>query len=200
MGGLNFNSELIQVIAEHRTPLATVFFQLFTWLGEIEGYIFVVAAIYAAVDKRLAFRLAMLALATMSINHVMKTIIANPRPFVAEGSLSQYWAVSEGKLAELAAEYSTPSGHAMAGGSFYTFLYASVTSPRVRFLAVAALLLTEFHAPIWAFTTSRIFCSAGLLESRSRWLLCVSAIASVTCGSGCRPPRRRRPSSCSVRS
>jgi hypothetical protein len=89
----------------------------------------------------------MLALVTMSINHVMKTIIANPRPFVAEGSFSQDWAVSEAKAAELAAEYSTPSGHAMAGGSFYAFLYASVTSRWVKFLAVAALLLTGISRP-----------------------------------------------------
>ena len=85
----DFRSDLIQVMAEHRTPFATALFQLFTLLGEIEGYIFVVAAIYAAFDKRLAFRLAVLALVTMSINHVMKTIIANPRPFVVEGSFSQ---------------------------------------------------------------------------------------------------------------
>ena len=65
MVDFNFNSELIQVIAEHRTPVATVLFQLFTLLGEIEGYVLVVAAIYAAFDKRLSFRLAMLVLVTM---------------------------------------------------------------------------------------------------------------------------------------
>jgi membrane-associated phospholipid phosphatase len=147
VGALNFNSEFIQVIAEQRTPLATVFFQLFTVLGEIEGYIFVVAAIYAAFDKRLAFRLAMLALVAMSLNHFLKTIIANPRPFVAEGSFSKHWAVTEEKAVELAAEYSTPSGHAMAGGSFYTFLYASARHRWVKFLAVATLLLTGISRP-----------------------------------------------------
>ena len=147
MDGLNFDSEFIEVIAEHRVPLATVLFQLFTLLGEIEGYIFVVAAIYAAFDKRLAFRLAMLALVAMSLNHIMKTIIANPRPFVAEGSFSKHWAVTNEKAVELAAEYSTPSGHAMAGGSFYTFLYASVRHRWVKLLAVAALLLTGISRP-----------------------------------------------------
>jgi membrane-associated phospholipid phosphatase len=144
---LDFNLDLIRTIAENRTPLATVCFQLFTWLGEMEGYILVVAAIYGAFDKRLAFRLAMLALVTMSINHVVKTIIANPRPFMAEGSFSQNWAVSDAKASELAAEYSTPSGHAMAGGSFYAFLYASVTSRWMKLLAVAALLLTGISRP-----------------------------------------------------
>lgn len=144
---VDFSSELIEAIAERRTPLATALFQLFTSLGEIEGYVLVVAVIYSAFDKRLAFRLAMLTLVTMTINHVMKTLIANPRPFVVEGTYSSNWAVSEGKAAELAAEYSTPSGHAMAGGSFYAFLYASVQSRWVKFLAIAALLLTGFSRP-----------------------------------------------------
>lgn len=144
---VGFDSELIEFIAAHRTPLATAFFQLFTALGEIEGYVFVVAAIYAAFDKRLAFRLAVLTLVTMTINHGMKTIIANPRPFVVEGTYSRIWAVSEAKAVELAAEYSTPSGHAMAGASFYSFLYASVKSRWVKVLAVAALLLTGISRP-----------------------------------------------------
>jgi membrane-associated phospholipid phosphatase len=144
---VDFSSELIRVIAEHRTPLATAFFQFFTRLGEMEGYIFVVAAIYAAFDKRLAVRLAALVLVTMTLNHVMKTIIANPRPFVVEGSFSKSWAVSEAKAKELAAEYSTPSGHAMAGASFYGFLFASVKSRWVRFLAITALLLTGISRP-----------------------------------------------------
>jgi len=149
---VDFSSELIEFIAERRTPLATALFQLFTSLGEIEGYVLVVAAIYAAFDKRLAVRLAMLALVTMTINHVMKTIIANPRPFVVEGSYSRNWAVSQAKAAELAAESSTPSGHAMAGGSFYAFLYASVKSRWVKFLAIAALLLTGLSRPYLART------------------------------------------------
>ena len=144
---MNFDSDLLLAIAQHRSPLATVLFQLFSLLGELDGYILVVAAIYGAFDKRLAFRLGVLALVAMSVNHVMKTIIANPRPFLAEGSFRQNWAVSEAKAAELAAEYSTPSGHAMAGGSFYTFLYASVHSRWVKFLAVAALLLTGISRP-----------------------------------------------------
>lgn len=48
--GLNFNADLLQAIAQHRTPLAMVFFQLFSWLGEIEGYILVGAVIHAAFE------------------------------------------------------------------------------------------------------------------------------------------------------
>lgn len=144
---MSFELEWIQWIADHRTPLATAFFQAATSLGEIEGYILVVAVVYGAFDKRLAFRLAMVALVTMSINHVLKTIIANPRPFVAEGTYAQKWAVSEARAAELVAEYSTPSGHAMGGASFYTFLYASVASPWLKSFALAALLLTGISRP-----------------------------------------------------
>ena len=144
---VNFSTDLIQAIAEHRTPFATVFFQTFTFLGEIEGYVLMVAAIYAAFDKHLAIRLAVLVLVTMTINHAIKTIIANPRPFVSEGTFSRNWAVSHAKAAELAAEHSTPSGHAMAGGSFYALLFASVKSHWVKSIAVAALFLTGISRP-----------------------------------------------------
>lgn len=142
-----FGIELIQFLAEHRTEPATWFFQLFTFIGDLEGYVLVIAFLYVAVDKRLAFRLSVLTLITMSLNHFSKTLIANPRPFVSDGSYSGKWAVSAAKAADLATEYSTPSGHAMAGSAFYTFLYTSVKDRRVRIACILLLLLTGLSRP-----------------------------------------------------
>jgi membrane-associated phospholipid phosphatase len=142
-----FSLDLIQFLFENRTAPATALFQLFTFLGEIEGYVLVVCLIYVAYDKKLAVRLAVLALVTMSLNHVLKSLIANPRPFIGEGTYAEKWAVSEAKAHELAAEYSTPSGHAMTGASFYSYLYASVRNRYVRIVTVAALLLTGLSRP-----------------------------------------------------
>jgi len=144
---LAFNLDWIRYLAEHRTPLATALFQLFTFIGELEGYVLVVTLIYAAYDKRLAFRLAVLVLVTMSVNHVLKTLIANPRPFVAEGTHAERWAVSGVKAEELAAEYSTPSGHAMAGSCFYSYLCASVKSRYLRAGAIATIILVGLSRP-----------------------------------------------------
>lgn len=144
---LPFGIELIQFLADHRHGVLTRFFQLFTFIGEIEGYVLVLALVYVLYDKRLAFRLAVLTLLAMSFNHLLKTLIGNPRPFVAEGSYAEKWAVSPAKAADLATEFSTPSGHAMAGSAFYAYVYASVGSRGVRLACVALLLLTGLSRP-----------------------------------------------------
>jgi hypothetical protein len=89
----------------------------------------------------------MLVLLAMCLNHALKTLIRNPRPFVAEGSWAQQWAVPAENARELATEYSTPSGHAMSAGAFYIHLFASVKQRAVRILAVCAILLTGLSRP-----------------------------------------------------
>jgi hypothetical protein len=42
----------------------------------------IVSLVYVAWDKRLAFRLALVAIGAMCLIHGLKTLIANPRPFV----------------------------------------------------------------------------------------------------------------------
>ncbi|MEN8183358.1 MAG: phosphatase PAP2 family protein [Myxococcota bacterium] len=143
----SFNLDLIQFLFENRTPTGTTLFALFTFLGEIEGYVLVVSLVHVAYDKGLALRLAVLALVTMSVNHFVKTVIANPRPFIDEGTYAEKWAVSEAKAAELAPEYSTPSGHAMTGSCFYTYLCACVKSRSVRIASIGMVLLSGLSRP-----------------------------------------------------
>lgn len=147
MAELPFSLGLVRFLADHRHSLLTPLFQLFTFLGEIEGYVLLIALIYVAYDKRLAFRLAVLTLVAMSLNHFLKTLIRNPRPFVADGSYAERWAVSPAKAADLATEFSTPSGHGMAGGAFYVYLYDSVRKRWVRIACVLLLLLTGLSRP-----------------------------------------------------
>ena len=94
MPELSFDLDTVQRLADHRTALLTVVFQLFTLLGEIEGYVLAICLVHATYDKSLAFRLSVLVLATISLNHVLKTLIANPRPFISEGTHAESWAVS----------------------------------------------------------------------------------------------------------
>ena len=79
MSELPFRLDLVQFLVEHRNPYLTLFFQSFTFLGSLEGYILVIALVYAAYDKKLAVRLAVVTLLTMSVNHILKTLIRNPR-------------------------------------------------------------------------------------------------------------------------
>jgi hypothetical protein len=69
---LPFSLDLLQFLYEHRSVPLTCFFQLATLLGEVEGYVLVVILIYVAFDKGLAFKLSVLVLATMCLNHIMK--------------------------------------------------------------------------------------------------------------------------------
>lgn len=144
---LQFNMQLMNWLADHRTPLATDFFQFFTGIGEIDGYILVATLIYVAFDKTLAVRLTVLVLVTMGLNHILKIVIRNPRPFVREGTYMQKWAVSPAMARDLATEFSTPSGHAMACSAFYSYLYAAVKSPVVRSVAVVLIVLIGLSRP-----------------------------------------------------
>jgi membrane-associated phospholipid phosphatase len=147
MGELPFNLDLIRLLADTRSGFLTAFFQFFTFLGEIEGYVLLIALIYVTYDKKLGYRLAVLTLITMSVNHLLKTIIMNPRPFVSDGSWSERWAVSAAKAEELATEYSTPSGHAMAGSSFYSYLYTAAKNRKVRTACILLILLIGLSRP-----------------------------------------------------
>jgi membrane-associated phospholipid phosphatase len=144
---LHFNMQLMQALADHRTPLLTGFFQFFTFIGDTDGYILVGTLIYVAFDKRLAVRLMVIVLLSMSLNHILKMIIKNPRPFIREGTYMQKWAVSPDMARELATEYSTPSGHAMACSAFYAYLYAAVKNRALRIACVVLILLIGLSRP-----------------------------------------------------
>ncbi|MGC1340932.1 MAG: phosphatase PAP2 family protein [Candidatus Binataceae bacterium] len=147
MAHLPFNMALMQFLADHRNVALTRIFLAATFAGEVEGYILIVTFIYVVFDKSLAIRLSVLLLLTMCLNHILKIIIKNPRPFVRERTYLKKWAISSNTAKELVTEYSTPSGHAMAGAAFYTYLYVLVNNRYVRVIAVLAILLTGLSRP-----------------------------------------------------
>ena len=147
MHHLPFNMRTMEFLADHRNPALTGFFLFASNMGEVQGYLLITTLIYVAFDKRLAVRLALVVSLAMSINHVLKIIIKNSRPFIGEGDYMQKWAVPIENARDLATEWSTPSGHAMAAASFYTFLYGCVRNRYVRILAVLAVLLTGASRP-----------------------------------------------------
>jgi len=144
---LDFDMDLMNWLAEHRVPWLTPVVQAASDLGEIQGFILVSTLIYVAVDKRLAVRLSLLVTLSMCLNHIVKILVGNPRPFLHEGSYLTKWAVPFDKAQELAHEYSTPSGHAMAGASFYSYLYAAARRRDVRILCVLAIVATGLSRP-----------------------------------------------------
>lgn len=147
MAHWTYDIALMQFLLDHRTVLLTKMFLFASFWGETNAYILVVTLIYVMFDKTLAVRLSVVVLLTMCFNHVLKIIIKNPRPFIRENTYLQKWAVSTENAKELAMEFSTPSGHAMGGSAFYSYLYASVENRFVQVVAVVAILLTGLSRP-----------------------------------------------------
>jgi membrane-associated phospholipid phosphatase len=147
MHHLPFNMQIMEYLADHRIPVLTDIFLVFSNMGEVGGYLLITTLIYVAFDKRLAVRLSLVVSLAMCVNHILKIIIKNPRPFIIEGDYLQKWGVPLGNARDLATEWSTPSGHAMAAASFYTFLYGCWRNRVVRTLAVLAILLTGASRP-----------------------------------------------------
>ncbi len=145
MHPLHFKLPIIEFLASHRTPWLTQFFLAVSALGNL--YAFIITLIYVAWNKKVAIRLAVLMSLTSSLNILLKLFIRNPRPFVLEGTYLQKWAVSPQTARNLATEYSTPSGHAMAAASFYSYLFAVVRNRYVRAFAIAAIILIGFSRP-----------------------------------------------------
>jgi len=147
VNSLPFSQEFVGELASERTPAMTLFMQCASLLGEIEGYMLAIVLLCALYNKRLAVQSAIVVVLTMTINHILKIILQNPRPFVAEDSYLQNWAVSAQNAAELASEYSTPSGHAMAAAAFYAFLFLKIRNTAFRILCISAIILTGISRP-----------------------------------------------------
>ena len=145
---LDFNQAWLATIADHRPELVTKVFQAITFMGGVEGYLIVIALIFCFISKRLAVSASIIVLVSMILNHLLKTFIQNPRPFVVDGTYLDYWAVSPMRAAELVAEFSTPSGHAMAAAAFYGFLITRAHSTFARGLLLFAPFLIGISRPI----------------------------------------------------
>lgn len=147
MAPLPFNLGLVQLLADHRNAFLTDLSLAAAFLGGASGYILLVVLLYVAWNKRLATRLALVVLAALSFNDLLKMILRNPRPFVAQGTYLTKWAVSAKSAHALAMEFSTPSGHASGAAAFYSYLYDSVRSRVVRVVAVAIILVIGLSRP-----------------------------------------------------
>lgn len=144
---LPFNLQFVQFLADHRTAYLTHLFLAATFYGGASAYLLIAILIYVAWNKQLAIRLSVLVLSTMVFNDILKIAIKNPRPFIRDGNWRSKWAVSPKDAAVLAAEYSTPSGHAMGSSAFYSYIFACIHHRTVRVAAVAAIVLIGFSRP-----------------------------------------------------
>jgi membrane-associated phospholipid phosphatase len=144
---LHFHLAFVQFLADHRNIYLTHFFHTASFFGSATFYVFFTILLYVMWDKRLAVRLTVVVLLTMAFNDLLKILIKNPRPFVADGTYEKKWAVSPAEARTLALEYSTPSGHAMGSAAFYTYLLAFTRSRLIRVGIVLLIVLIGVSRP-----------------------------------------------------
>ena len=144
---LPWNLDAMHAVAAYRSDFLNAFFNFWSDVGDVPGYLLIITLLYTAINRGLAVRLTVLLLVTICVNHILKTLIGNPRPFVADGSWVEMWVVSKGHVESLVLEYSTPSGHAMSVAAFYTYLAAATRRRWLSVTAVIVMLLVGLSRP-----------------------------------------------------
>jgi membrane-associated phospholipid phosphatase len=143
----HFHLALVEFLADHRNICVTHFFHAASFFGSAGFYVFFTILLYVLWDKRLAARLTVVLLITITFNDLLKILIKNPRPFVADGTYEKKWAVSPAEAKSLALEYSTPSGHAMGSAAFYSYLLAFTRNRFIRLGLVLLIVLIGVSRP-----------------------------------------------------
>lgn len=144
MDSLPLGTDGIKMIIELRSEFLDFIFKIISYMGEVEGYILIITFIYMLINKELAFRLSLLALISMSLNHFLKSVLAISRPFVNEGTYLEHWLVSKENAHELVTEFSTPSGHAMSSSTFYGYLFTKTNTGILKCLLIVIIILVGF--------------------------------------------------------
>ena len=142
-----FNQEFITLLSEHRSEWLSSLFRFFSELGNVEGYLIIIALLFTVFNKRLGIYASLVALSTIVINHIIKIAIKNPRPFVVSNEYAEAWGVSEHRAVELITEFSTPSGHAMTAAAFFSFLFLRIKNKFLRVACVFTILGIGFARP-----------------------------------------------------
>ena len=107
---------LIQALQAHAAWLEVPMLA-FSFLGEPEFYLLVIAALYWCWDTRLGLRLALLMGITGGVNEALKVAFHLPRP---------YWVSPEVRALGTHPSFGLPSAHAQGSASFWGLLAADV--------------------------------------------------------------------------
>ncbi len=100
---LGIEKEIMLFFQSLRTDFLNALFEGITMLGEETILIVLVAIIYFAIDKKLAYRLFFITAASVGTNSIIKNAVKRARPFTVEGLTCVREATATG--------YSFPSGH-----------------------------------------------------------------------------------------
>lgn len=122
---------LIQAMQEAGgAPLATVS-KIATWIGDPASYIILLAALMWCVNRRTAYRLALILVVSNALNIIIKNAVQLPRP---------YHQVSGLNLIEETG-YSFPSGHSQNSAAFWLCAISALTGKKKYALLLLPLCI-----------------------------------------------------------
>lgn len=131
--------EILQFLADHRTPFLDSLFQLITYLGEETFVIAIICWLYWCKDKTLAYAIGFTYFVSGLLVQGLKITFRIPRPWVLD---PQFQAVPSAIPA--ATGYSFPSGHTQSGTALYGSLALFTKKKWQSIVAVLIFLLIAF--------------------------------------------------------
>ena len=128
--------EILQYLASVRTDFLNHVFEFITFFGEGTLLILFLAVLYFAIDKQLARKITFLTLTSLSLNGILKNLVALPRPF-ASGAVTCV-------RPETATGYAFPSGHTQTVATWSFGLAKSLKKPILWIFAILITLAVGF--------------------------------------------------------
>ena len=126
-----FQIVLIQTLQDQAAWLA-VPMQFFSFLGQPEFYLLVVAILYWCWDPRLGLRLGLLLGISGGLNEALKVAFHLPRP---------YWVSPEVRALGSHPSFGLPSGHAQGAATFWGLVAADARRKWLSLFAIALIFL-----------------------------------------------------------
>lgn len=167
---------LVIAIQQIQGPVLDNIFQVITFMGEKEFYLFLLPLLFWCVDFGLGVRLAVLFLLSSCLNVGLKDLWRQPRPFDLNPSVGLSFA--EG--------YGLPSGHAQSAVVIWGSIAAWLRNGWFWGIAIGLMVLTGFsriylgvHFPIdvfagWAIGALLLALYLALQSRAERWLVGLS--------------------------
>jgi len=109
--------------------------QFFTFLGTQDFFFLALPLVYWCVDSRLGLRVAMILIASVSVNYFAKLWFAGPRPYWVSDLVQPYSAESS---------FGVPSGHAQHAVNVWGIIAAGIRKPWAWVAAFALAFLIGF--------------------------------------------------------
>lgn len=109
--------------------------KVFDFLGKSEFYMIVIPAVYWLVDTGLGLRMALILMASASLNHSFKLLFHSPRPYWYSASVTQYAQETS---------FGLPSGHAQVAAGVWGTPAVRLKQRWVRWVSLLVIFLYGF--------------------------------------------------------